>query len=116
MRRAIAVFSVSLSLILITVLTAQVPTQRPTPTPTPSPPPLLFPPEPVRPIAPPATPLPPENQSSGANRFSFVVYGDTRGRRDGVALQHEHWLVVDAMLAQIQQLKTTPFPVRFVLQ
>lgn len=73
-------------------------------------------PDRVRPIAPPAAPLPPEAQSRGATRFSFIVYGDTRGRRDGIELEHEHSLVVDSMLARIKELNNTPYPVRFVLQ
>ena len=73
-------------------------------------------PERVRAIAPPATPLPSEEQSRGVNRFSFIVYGDTRGRRDGIEVQYEHSLVVDSMLARIKQLAGTPYPVRFVLQ
>jgi hypothetical protein len=67
-------------------------------------------------IPPPATPLPSEAESSRVTRFSFIAYGDTRGRRDGTSLQYEHSLVVDAMLARIKRLATTPFPVRFVLQ
>jgi hypothetical protein len=67
-------------------------------------------------IAPPTTPLPPEAQSRDVTRFSFIAYGDTRGRRDGVAIQYEHSLVVDSMLAQIKRLSTTEYPVRFVLQ
>jgi hypothetical protein len=67
-------------------------------------------------ISPPTTPLPPEAQSRGVARFSFIVYGDTRGRRDGVAIQYEHSLIVDSMLAQIKRLQSTDYPVRFVLQ
>ena len=73
-------------------------------------------PERVRAIAPPATPLPAEQDSRGVTRFSFIVYGDTRGRRDGLEVQYEHSLVVDSMLARIKQLAVTPYPVRFVLQ
>ena len=40
-------------------------------------------------ILPPKKPLPPEAQSAGVTRFSFIAYGDTRGRRDGVAEQYE---------------------------
>ena len=32
----------------------------------------------VRPIEPPAVPLPAEAASAGETRFSFIVYGDTR--------------------------------------
>jgi hypothetical protein len=70
----------------------------------------------VRAIAPPREPLPPEEKSAGVTRFSFLVYGDTRGRRDGKQIQHEHSLVVDSMLATIKRLAETPHPVRFVLQ
>jgi 3',5'-cyclic AMP phosphodiesterase CpdA len=73
-------------------------------------------PERVRPIAPPARPLPSEEESRGIARFSFIVYGDTRGRRDGTDLQYEHSLVVDSMLTRIKALAGTPYPVRFVLQ
>jgi hypothetical protein len=70
----------------------------------------------VKPISPPSTPLPPEGQSRDVRRFSFIVYGDTRGRRDGVAIQYEHSLIVDSMIAQIKRLQNTEYPVRFVLQ
>jgi 3',5'-cyclic AMP phosphodiesterase CpdA len=70
----------------------------------------------VRAIVAPATPLPSEAESQGISRFSFVLYGDTRGRHDGVALQAEHSLVVDGILGQIQKLRNTEFPVRFILQ
>jgi hypothetical protein len=73
-------------------------------------------PEGVRAITPPPIPLPSEEASNGVTRFSFIAYGDTRGRQDGTAIQYEHSLVVDAMLARIKRLATTPFPVRFVLQ
>jgi len=73
-------------------------------------------PERVRAIATPATPLPDEAQSSDITHFSFIVYGDTRGRRDGIAIQYEHSLVVDSMIAQIRRLRSTEYPVRFVLQ
>jgi hypothetical protein len=72
-------------------------------------------PEPVRAILPPRTPLPPEATSAGVTRFSFIAYGDTRGRRDGQDEQYEHSLVVDTMTALVKRLETTPFPVRFVV-
>jgi hypothetical protein len=81
-----------------------------------TPQPQATPAEAVRAIAPPRNPLPPEEKSAGITRFSFIVYGDTRGRRDGVQIQHEHSLVVDSMLAAAKQLEQTPYPVRFVLQ
>ena len=67
-------------------------------------------------IMPPRTPLPPEAASAGVSRFSFIVYGDTRGRRDGVDPQYEHSLVVDAMMRSILALEKGPDPVRFVVQ
>ena len=70
----------------------------------------------VNPIAPPTTPLPSETQSRDVMHFSFIVYGDTRGRRDGVAIQYEHSLIVDSMITQIKRLRSTEYPVRFVLQ
>src|SRR5882672_3561305 len=73
-------------------------------------------PEQVRAIAAPVNPLPAEAASAGTTRFSFVVYGDTRGRRDGVQEQYEHSLIVDSMIATIKRLAGSPLPVRFVLQ
>ena len=73
-------------------------------------------PDRVQAIARPAVPLPDEAASRGISKFSFIAYGDTRGRRDGTAIQYEHSLLVDAMLAQIKNLQTTDYPVKFVLQ
>jgi hypothetical protein len=70
----------------------------------------------VVPITAPAASLLDENASSGVTKYSFIAYGDTRGRRDGVALQYEHSLIVDSMLKQIKQLQNTEYPVRFILQ
>jgi hypothetical protein len=50
--------------------------------------------EPVRAIKAPRTPMPNEKDSAGVNLFSFIVYGDTRGRRDGFELQYEHSLII----------------------
>jgi 3',5'-cyclic AMP phosphodiesterase CpdA len=72
--------------------------------------------EQVRAIVPPKNPLPPEAASASTTKFSFIVYGDTRGRRDGTEIQYEHSLVVDWMLGTIETLKNTAYPVRFVLQ
>lgn len=72
--------------------------------------------EAVRPIAPPRNPLPAEEASAGVTRFSFIVYGDTRGRRDGKEIQYEHSLIVDSMLATIKKMEKTSYPVRFILQ
>ena len=69
----------------------------------------------VRPIEPPDHPLPPEADSAGVTRFSFLAYGDTRGQADGLELQTAHTAVVDGMLAKIKSLASTPFPVRFVV-
>ena len=70
----------------------------------------------VRAILPPKSPLPSEAASAGVERFSFIVYGDTRGRRDGVDPQYEHSLVVDEMLRRIRAARSGQFPVKFVLQ
>ena len=67
-------------------------------------------------IEPPRIPLPPEAESVDVTRFSFIVYGDTRGRRDGIDPQYEHSLVVESMLGTIASLREGPEPVRFVLQ
>ncbi|HVQ37304.1 MAG TPA: metallophosphoesterase [Pyrinomonadaceae bacterium] len=89
--------------------------QQPQPTPIP-PQAQARPVETVRAVTPPRNPLPPEEKSSKVTRFSFIVYGDTRGRRDGKEIQYEHSLVVDSMLATIKRLENTPQPVRFILQ
>jgi len=70
----------------------------------------------VKPISPPTTPLPPEAESRDVTRFSFIAYGDTRGRHDGITVQYDHSMLVESMLAQIKKLQGTPYPVRFVLQ
>jgi hypothetical protein len=70
----------------------------------------------VRAIQPPDTPLPPEADSARVARFSFIAYGDTRSQVDGEALQPDHGVVVDAMLATIKSLESTPLSVRFILQ
>lgn len=72
--------------------------------------------EPVRAIRAPRNPLPSEEASAGVTRFSFIVYGDTRGRRDGLELQYEHSMVVNSAVATIKKLEKTEFPVKFVLQ
>ncbi len=73
-------------------------------------------PERVTPIAAPSTPLPPEAKSAGVTQFSFIAYGDTRGRRDGTSIQYDHSTLVDSMLQQVKKLSSTPYPVRFALQ
>src|SRR5437870_447163 len=74
--------------------------------------------ETVHPIKPPKRPLPSEEDSDGLSQFSFLVYGDTRGRRDGKEVQYEHSLIVDSMITTITNQATNGlgFPVRFVLQ
>jgi hypothetical protein len=72
--------------------------------------------EQVRAITAATNPIPPEDASAAVTRFSFIVYGDTRGRRDGVQEQYEHSLVIDSALATMKRLASSPVPVRFVLQ
>src|SRR5579864_783786 len=76
----------------------------------------------VRPIAPPATPLPPESETAGVTKFSFIAYGDTRSGSepnvpgDGQILHPLHSKLVDLMLARARSLSSTPYPIRFVVQ
>ena len=70
----------------------------------------------VKAIEPPHSPLSSEDQSRDVKRFSFLVYGDTRGRHDGTAVQPDHSLIVDSMLAEIKKRASTEYPVKFVLQ
>jgi len=93
---------------LLAFATGQTP-QNPQPAP-------LFDNVPVQAIKAPRTPLPSEEASASVQRFSFIVYGDTRGRRDGLEQQYEHSLIVNSAVAQIRRLEKTEFPVRFVLQ
>jgi len=78
--------------------------------------PVACPADSVLSIAPPAIGLPAENASAGITRFSFIAYGDTRGRHDGTEIQAEHELVMESMLGTIRNRATGPDPVRFVLQ
>ncbi len=64
----------------------------------------------------PAHPLPPEPATAAVTKFSFITYGDTRGRHDGFDLQAEHTLVVESMVAAIRKSAAGPDPIRFVLQ
>jgi hypothetical protein len=64
----------------------------------------------------PRNPIPAEAATARVTRFSFIAYGDTRGRRDGTELQYEHSLIVESMLRTITSLERGPDPVRFVLQ
>src|SRR6187549_2168580 len=74
----------------------------------------------VKPIDPPANPLPAEGASAQVTRFSFLAYGDTRtgaaSPHDGEGPNPEHSRVMDGMLAKIRELASTAYPVRFVLQ
>src|SRR5436190_3893932 len=77
----------------------------------------------VKPIEPPATPLPSEAASANVTRFSFIGYGDTRSGTpqpgvsgDGEVVHPEHTKVVERMIASAKELAGTPFPVRLVLQ
>jgi calcineurin-like phosphoesterase family protein len=76
----------------------------------------------ARPIEPPTSPLPAEDASAGVTKFSFFAYGDSRSGNvpgvpgDGMVLNVEHTRLMDFMLAKIENLATTPFPVRFVVQ
>lgn len=64
----------------------------------------------------PRTPLPPEAATAGVTRFSFITYGDTRGRHDGVQIQAEHELVIESMLGTIKRFAGTPDAITFVVQ
>jgi hypothetical protein len=72
----------------------------------------------ARPIEPPTAPLPAEDASAGATKFSFLAYGDSRAdaSADGKVLNVEHTRLMDFMLAKIEDLAATPFPVRFAVQ
>ena len=64
----------------------------------------------------PRVPLPSETATAGITKFSFIAYGDTRGRHDGVSLQAEHTLVIESMLGTIKASAGGPDAIRFVLQ
>jgi hypothetical protein len=49
------------------------------------------------------------------SRFSFIAYGDTRGRFDGELEQQLHLLVVTSMLRTIAARASGPDPIRFVV-
>jgi hypothetical protein len=69
----------------------------------------------IAPTLAPKNPLPSEAASANITKFSFIAYGDTRGRHDGTELQAEHTLVIESMLATIKRVAATD-PIRFVLQ
>lgn len=60
--------------------------------------------------------LPSEGATARVTRFSFIAYGDTRGRHDGSELQAEHTLVIESMLATIRKSAAAGDSIRFVLQ
>src|SRR5262249_29306107 len=68
------------------------------------------------PLVPPGTPFPSEAATAAVTRFSFIMYGDTRGRHDGSQVQAEHQLVIESMLSTIKKAAATPDPIRFVVQ
>jgi hypothetical protein len=70
----------------------------------------------IVPSLPPRTPLPPEAATAGITKFSFITYGDTRGRHDGIDVQAEHTLVIESMLRTIKAPTTSGDSIRFVLQ
>ncbi len=70
----------------------------------------------IVPSLPPRVPLPAEAATAGVQRFSFITYGDTRGRHDGFDVQAEHKLVVESMISTIKRLAGTPDAIRFVVQ
>ena len=67
-------------------------------------------------IKPPRAPIPAEALTAGITKFSFIAYGDTRGRRDGVNEQYEHSLIVESILRTIKAAESGSDPIRFVLQ
>jgi 3',5'-cyclic AMP phosphodiesterase CpdA len=76
----------------------------------------------VKPIEPPAKPLPSEAATAGIKKFSFIAYGDTRSSGepevpgDGQVVHPVHSALVDLMVAKIKTLSSTDYPVRFVVQ
>ena len=70
----------------------------------------------VIPTLPPRIPLPPEAATAGITKFSFITYGDTRGRHDGSDVQAEHTLVIESMIATIRRAAAGPDAIRFVVQ
>jgi calcineurin-like phosphoesterase family protein len=70
----------------------------------------------VAPLVPPRTPFPAEDATAGVTHFSFIAYGDTRGRHDGVEVQAEHQLVIESMLATIKKDAAAGDTIRFVLE
>jgi hypothetical protein len=77
---------------------------------------MAGPPDVVPSSLPPKNPLPSEAASADLHKFSFISYGDTRGRHDGIELQAEHTLVIESMIAAIKKSAATADPIKFVLQ
>ena len=69
----------------------------------------------VRAIVAPHTPFPSEVASASATRFSFISYGDSRGRFDGELEQQLHLLVITSMVRTIAARASGPDPIRFVV-
>jgi len=81
-------------------------------------PPIVPPIAAVRPIEPPARPLPRESATAGVRRFSFIAYSDTRCGCNADApaeVQTAHAQVVDGMLAAIKSAASGPGAIRFVV-
>jgi len=70
----------------------------------------------IVPSLPPRIALASEAASAAVTKFSFIAYGDTRGRHDGTELQAEHTLVIESMLQTIKASAAGGDPIRFVLQ
>ncbi len=70
----------------------------------------------LRPLLPPPKALGSESATASLTRFSFIAYGDTRGRHDGIKVQAEHELVIESMLSTIKAARTPQDSIRFVLQ
>ncbi len=49
-------------------------------------------------------------------RFSFILYGDNRGSMDGIGPEPNHARVVDGIIQQVEALRSSEAPVRFILQ
>src|SRR5690349_17972350 len=79
--------------------------------------PDVRPPETIKEIAPPASPLPPEAATRRLDEVSFIAYGDTRGgATDGQALHPIHTQLMDRMLDVIRARARSDRAIRFVLQ
>jgi hypothetical protein len=70
----------------------------------------------IVPSLPPRSALAAEGTTAAITKFSFISYGDTRGRHDGEQIQAEHQLVVESILATIKRAAANGDPIKFVLQ